>query len=115
MHPSEYNDPNPRQPFCGPRRRAYPHFPIPMNCLPYTDEGNDYPHREVSVSEYILLRKSERERAEFYGDDPASHYRWRVKMRKALERGEYICTRADLSDLYESFPLCNRPDQREAA
>ena len=115
MHPSEYNDPNPKPPFCGPRRRAYPHFRIPMGARPYVQEGDDHPHREISVSEYALLRPCQRQRAEFYNDDPASHYRWRTEAREALERGEYLCTRADLSDLYESFPLCNRPDKRATA
>ena len=100
-------------PINGQPRRAYPHFPVPINSRPYTEEGADHPHRDVSVAEYILLRPSERKRAEFFGEDPASHYRWRVRMRKNLDGGFHVCTRGDISDLYD-FPYCNRPDQRTA-
>ena len=92
-------------------RIAFPYFSIPLGSRPWTEEGDKCPHRRMGEAEYFLLSPDEREHAIFYGEDPAAYFRRRRAMRESFDGGYAVVTRSR-EDVYDCWPLFNRPDRR---
>ena len=92
-------------------RIAFPYFSIPLGSRPWTEEGDTCPHRRIGEAEYFLLSPDERKHAIFYGEDPAAYFRRRRAMRENFDGGYAVVT-ASREDVYDCWPLLNRPDRR---